>query len=394
MSTLLTPQIVTGDDNIVVHNEWDNLNKITTSIHGSNVVNSAGGIIIQKRKLGSSIDSKRALPLLDRSKTRSLKVDTPETLPPVHVHNRVGPKFPAGASFIPPADVNDEYKTSLQSYYIWLLCRRIGSGLPNQTFPPLGGFTSATGVPPAQKTTIDYYTPIDQPITEYAVVEELLRRSEEATAEVGQQYTLNTFDLGVCMKALPLVWKYPVRYKLHVITPGPFHTGMNFIGMLTGHKCRGSGYKDILLEAGLVTSGSLNAVLKGKAYNKALFCLKTVVEALERLLIEQYIKENGDMEAPVVLQTLVQSLDRERLEIAVQDRETMALVTKYQAFEESVRRGHLGKTAMFWMSVIDQAHLLFMHQHSVKTNNLRLFHHCNGEMADIFFAFDGHNYSR
>ena len=99
-----------------VHNEWDNLNKILTSIHG-NIVNSAGGIIIQERKLGSSIGSKRAIPLFDRSKTRSLKVDTPETLPPVHVHNRFGPKFPVGASFIPPVYLTDEYKSSLQTYY-------------------------------------------------------------------------------------------------------------------------------------------------------------------------------------------------------------------------------------------------------------------------------------
>ena len=193
------------------------------------------------------------------------------------------------------------------------------------------------------------------------------------------------------MKAVPLVWKYPERYKLHVITPGPFHSGMNFIGMLRDHKCRGFGYKDILLEAVLITSGSFVSVLKGKAYNKAIFCLKTRVETMERLLIEQYMEENGEMDAPVALQTLVQSLDREIIEIVVQDPETMVLVTKYQAFDETVRRGNLGNTAMFWMSVIDQAHLLFMLQHSVMTNNLRLFYLCNGRErgADIFFAFDG-----
>lgn len=67
---------------------------------------------------------------------------------------------------------------------------------------------------------------------------------------------------------------------------------------------------------------------------------------------------------------------------------------KYQVFEESVRKGQLGKTAVFWMSVIDQAHLLFMLQHSVKTNKIKLFHYCNGEMTNLFFAFDGHSYSR
>ncbi|KAF3837908.1 hypothetical protein F7725_009676 [Dissostichus mawsoni] len=31
---------------------------------------------------------------------------------------------------------------------------------------------------------------------------------------------------------------------------------------------------------------------------------------------------------------------------------------------------------------------------AVKTNNFELFHHCNGAMADLFFAYDGHNYAR
>ncbi|KAK0148593.1 hypothetical protein N1851_011078 [Merluccius polli] len=35
-----------------------------------------------------------------------------------------------------------------------------------------------------------------------------------------------------------------------------------------------------------------------------------------------------------------------------------------------------------------------MLQYSVKTNNLALFHKCNGDMADLFFAYDGPNYSR
>ena len=73
------------------------------------------------------------------------------------------------------------------------------------------------------------------------------------------------------MKALPLVWKYPEKFKEHVIIPGPFHTSMNYIGMIKNHKCRGSGYGEILLEAQLVTNGCLKSVLSRKAHSKALF---------------------------------------------------------------------------------------------------------------------------
>lgn len=76
--------------------------------------------------------------------------------------------------------------------------------------------------------TTDYFTPINQLITENAIVQELLRCSEAATAAVSQQYVLNTFDLGVCMKALPLIWKFPEKYTNHVGIPCQFHTGMNY----------------------------------------------------------------------------------------------------------------------------------------------------------------------
>ncbi len=50
--------------NEVFHVEWDNLNKITTIIHGSNVVNSTGGIMIQEIKPGFDInDTKKLQPL-------------------------------------------------------------------------------------------------------------------------------------------------------------------------------------------------------------------------------------------------------------------------------------------------------------------------------------------
>ena len=239
VSTHLTPQIVTGDGNVLFHCEWDNLNKTTTNVHGSNIVNSAGGIMVQEVKPDFENPHVRRLPLIDKSKQRSLKVDTPETLPPLHF-TRVGPMFPQHSSFTPPAENDAVYAAQMQVYYAWLFSRYIGSG-GMQPMPGLGGFISAIGTPPHRKSTVDYFTPIHQPITDNAVVHELLKRSEAATAEVGQKWVMNTFDLGVCMKALPIIWRWPDDFASHVVTIGPFHTSMNYIGMITGHKMRGSG---------------------------------------------------------------------------------------------------------------------------------------------------------
>ena len=209
VSTTLTPQIIKGEGNEVFHFEWDNMNKITTNIHGSNVVNSTAGIMIQEVKSGYSATDERVHPVYKRDMKRSLKVDTPETLAPVHIYNRTGPKLPEGATFTPPPENNVEFSKALREYEIWLMTRVAGSKGVKQIVPGFGGFISATGVKPDKKSTIEYLTPIHQPFTDYAVIKELLKRSEEATSEVGQEYVINTFDLGGCMKALPLIWNIP-----------------------------------------------------------------------------------------------------------------------------------------------------------------------------------------
>ena len=48
---------------------------------------------------------------------------------------------------------------------------------------------------PPEKSTIDCFTPTKQPFTEFSVINELLRRSEEAAKEVGQAYLLNRAGL-------------------------------------------------------------------------------------------------------------------------------------------------------------------------------------------------------
>ena len=43
---------------------------------------------------------------------------------------------------------------------------------------------------------------------------------------------------------------------------------------------------------------------------------------------------------------------------------------------------------------MDQLKLILMLVYAVKPRNRKLFHYCNGEMAILFFAYDGHNYFR
>ena len=75
--------------------------------------------------------------------------------------------------------------------------------------------------------------------------------------------------------------------------------------MLTKKKARESGYAEILIEGKIETSGTLVSALSGEAYSKALFNLKAVVQALERLLFEVFTKENDIEIRPEALLNLI-----------------------------------------------------------------------------------------
>ena len=106
--------------------------------------------------------------------------------------------------------------------------------------------------------------------------------------------------------------------------------------------------------------------MKGKAYVKALFCLKTVSEAMQRSLFERFTEEeNVEVFNPMALLNIVQICNRENLNLALQDSSTLTILERYASYEDRVRNVLLGKTARFWLSVIKRTRLILMLQYSV-----------------------------
>ena len=177
---------------------------------------------------------------------------------------------------------------------VWLFMRKDMSSA-GQNVPGWGGFVSVTGSRPIQLTTIDYYPVINRPITDYSTVQECLCVAEEATKEDRQTYTISTFDLGVCMKAFALIWNDPNKYKNHIVMVGRFHLVCAYFKMVG--KMAGSGLSDVLLEAGLIGSGSVHGVLSGKHYERAMHCHKIVLESLERILLDKFLEQENEDES-------------------------------------------------------------------------------------------------
>ena len=71
---------------------------------------------------------------------------------------------------------------------------------------------------------------------------------------------------------------------------GTFHLICAYLKMV-GKEMAGSGFSDILLEAGLISPDSIEGVLKGKHYEKAMNCHNVMMECLEQLLMEKFLEE-------------------------------------------------------------------------------------------------------
>lgn len=225
--------------------------------------------------------------------------------------------------------------------------------------------------------------------------------AEQATKEVGQQYVISTFDLGVCMKAYPLIWNDPVKYKNHIVLIGTFHLMCAYFKMI-GKKMDSSGITDVMLEAGLVGSGTVYGVMSGKNYSRAMVCHKIVLESLEKLLLKTFLSQTGQNE---IFETLPDeskkkvkkvklSLNKKSIEDLLNDNQITSYLKQYAEFRDGVQNGALGKTAQYWITYMNEVWLVLQLHEAVKRNDFLLYQECINLMPDLFFSYDGHNYAR
>ena len=82
-----------------------------------------------------------------------------------------------------------------------------------------------------------------------------------------------------------MVWNNPVEFKRILIHLGDFHSMLELFSII-GKVVQGSGFEDIVYQADLCASGSINGIIAGKHYNRCWFVLESFTEALDRLFCE------------------------------------------------------------------------------------------------------------
>ena len=293
-SSLLSVQIVRIPSCFsTFHSDFDNFDAFVNDLTGSGSVHRAHGIMLQElvptegKDVGGYQPEPTSFP---KTGKRSLMLQPEENLVECYVGKRKSPGYEIVYQSIPGG--KEEIRRTLLKNLLWILIRLQGSKT-EQEVPGWGGYISLTGEVPYYLTTIYYYPIISQAITDYKTVQKCLSYSEQATKKVGHSYVITTFDLRVCMKAYPLLWNDPARYKTHIVMIGTFHVVCGYLKMI-GKKMEGTGFSDIMLESGLMSSGSMYGVVSGKSYSRAMNCHKVMVESLERLLFEQFLQRRAE----------------------------------------------------------------------------------------------------
>ena len=203
-----------------------------------------------------------------------------------------------------------------------------------------------------------------------------------------------TGDLAVAKKAYVIVWQNE-RFQNVVVRLGMFHFLCSYMAAL-GKLVRGSGLGDIIVQSGICASGSIEAVLAGKHYNRALRVHKAVLESLQRLLLKSFLSEST--EAADLFQQLSDDLqlcrDRHQLEAILRNPSVVLLFNLYTSFKDSIISGERGKTPQFWLQYAEKVWLILRLLRATKENDFDLHLSCLQDMCPLFFAMDHHNYAR
>ena len=123
--------------------------------------------------------------------------------------------------------------------------------------------------------------------------------AEDAMKETGQNYTITTFNMSICMIAFLSISQNFEGYKDHIILTRTFHLEYASIKML-GKKLRGSGLEDALLDSRLISGGSLARVMQEEHYDWALHFHKVLSKALKELLLKKLCQELSEILSPLL----------------------------------------------------------------------------------------------
>ena len=138
-----------------------------------------------------------------------------------------------------------------------------------QVIPAWSGFNiklREDSVP--RECSVGYCQVIEASPTELPTVYTVLQRSLQMADQLGQHDVIVVFDKAIYAKALEVPWQKKDQFQRLVVRIGSFHTICAFLAAI-GKRFGDASLADVLVESGIVGSGSVAGVIEGRHYNRA-----------------------------------------------------------------------------------------------------------------------------
>jgi len=189
---------------------------------------------------------------------------------------------------------------------------------------------------------IEFLSLVDKNPADYDCIFSTLLYVSDQAKSLGLPSVCITFDQPLYVKALDVVFKAQLDV---VVRLGGFHTMMSYMGSV-GHIMRGSGIEDILLL--LFGENTIEYVLSGKAYAKAIRSHFLIQTALKQLLL-QYLSNTNAEDDDCNTQTVSINDDTEPLSLA--ESHILALESVY---EQTSSAGYVAYSVCDSLGILNQ----------------------------------------
>lgn len=352
---------------------------------GAGSIHNTPGIAFQENSIAAVL--RKTDLTIPRTKKRSVRLSTEEVQPPVRINPNVSP--PSFKDNNIHCCRNESQLLCEKLLLTWKSVRYLNAS--NQNNPRFVGwivhkFQKAN----SEATKMTYLPPILTPITEYSTIIEMFYVSRQLAKQSNMTYTHITLDVGAAIKAFHVVWNNPEAWSDIIVHLGDFHAMMAFFGVI-GTYVTGSGFEDVLFQAGLCSSGSITGVIKGKHYNRCWLVHEAFAEALERLFLERFM--TGD--TPESIEEFAKrSPDVAGVPDILTKPDVQAFADCHQAMMNKCLNGDFGKIPQYWaayMKLVDRQHIF---HYSVNTNDYDLRLISWRESLPLCFATNRVHYAR
>ena len=372
---------------------WDNIDRLEETLSGSGTSHRVNGIAIQAQFIGpekldaSSNDRK--------TKQRTIMPYQP-TVPIYNTGSRVGPDQ---VTVVDDPDVFNCLSDAKMKDFVWLLFRL--SSKDEQTVSSWTGFNIRTRDIDVCKDNVGYLPTVNSPATDMSTVYKVLQNSLDIMHSLDLQNIVCVFDQALYAKASEIKWKHSGKFGCIILRMGVFHTICNLMSTI-GKRFQDAGLRDICIESGVISEGSITGVMEGRKYNRAVRLHKMVYEAMMRLawkgflawLTEKHSQYIDDLTKTLqLIASFCEGPSQDSLFTVSCNATCITIFKLFNEYLDFLRHGY-GDLSAFWMSYIDMVDILFGLLRASREGNWPLHLFSIRKMIPWCFAYDKLNYAR